>query len=86
MISGKLFRPLLVIAIAALQLATSTPAKAVESTANGCGVPLIFPCYEGFDPVEAEAVCDNHCPTWEAYVCSAGFLYCWGEPERPAAP
>lgn len=80
MISGKLLRPIIVIALAAFELSTPTDAEARTST-DACGIEYFIQC-GNMSSAEIHAYCNAACPTWIMATCNTdtGALTCLYDP------
>jgi hypothetical protein len=80
MISGKLLRPVVVMALAAFELSSPTDAEARDS-ALACNQEYFIHCENMTDP-QIENYCNAACQTWETAQCdtSTGGLVCSTDP------
>jgi hypothetical protein len=80
MISGKLLRPLAVVLLAAVELASPTEAQS-KSTMLSCGTAYPINC-TSLDAEAIEIFCNAACPAWEAALCwPGGSIQCLTEPD-----
>lgn len=79
MISRKLLGPILVIALAAIELAT--PKEAQASTSQACGTEYFTQC-GNMTSFQIEQYCNAACPTWIVATCNTdtGGLKCLYDP------